>query len=190
MSPAGFQYSLCRIVYCCLVLVAVHILKDDVSIFALSNRVLLRTTASCSQRRPPGFNIRSVESCTAAHIATDNAGWPAWFQYSLCRIVYCCAGQIAEPPFVEVVSIFALSNRVLLLLVGESNLHIHSCFNIRSVESCTAAASIVVYAACVAAFQYSLCRIVYCCLRLQYPLHLYSPVSIFALSNRVLLLNR
>ncbi len=86
-----FQYSLCRIVYCC----ADYHCRDD-----------------C---RVPGFNIRSVESCTAA-----NKRW---------QRVQCA----------DVVSIFALSNRVLLLSTAWPGSSPNSCFNIRSVESCTAA---------------------------------------------------
>ncbi len=161
-----FQYSLCRIVYCC----------------PLRWRCPLPFNLS-------SFNIRSVESCTAAlaggvHclstcrvsiFALSNRvllplvhpvqeAMKMWFQYSLCRIVYCCPPNHAGPVVDDSVSIFALSNRVLLpfgFSDGTGN---------------------------PGKFQYSLCRIVYCCLAPSVPDSvILNQVSIFALSNRVLL---
>ncbi len=85
------------------------------------------------------FNIRSVESCTAALV---------------CAVLAL---------MLSVVSIFALSNRVLLLGFEVLRLFLYVCFNIRSVESCTAAR------------------------RLASMYTVQFRVSIFALSNRVLL---
>ncbi len=159
----------------------------DVSIFALSNRVLLHKAAERGLEGQTCFNIRSVESCTAAH--GQRQGWHDhhMFQYSLCRIVYCCLRAPCGRVGVGVVSIFALSNRVLLPIVWLVLAVSLSCFNIRSVESCTAAKmvhsgyapclsfNIRSVESCTAAtrpesstidppwFQYSLCRIVYCC---------------------------
>ncbi len=134
-----FQYSLCRIVYCCEIEVTPCAGGDNVSIFALSNRVLLPTYRGGEHPRGQSFNIRSVESCTAAvQIHSQVTGRPSFnirsvesctaakgvrftsrgqieFQYSLCRIVYCCLPRPAQSHAGEVVSIFALSNRVLLL---------------------------------------------------------------------------
>ncbi len=214
LSMTEFQYSLCRIVYCCRLVdaravpvtssfnirsvescTAAHARNrfyadaNGVSIFALSNRVLLPMASSKQERDKfmfqyslcrivyccpsdasgngnagERFNIRSVESCTAANAAavrdvmfrqvsifalsnrvllphrqSSQHTVPRLFQYSLCRIVYCCRSTKKDP-----------------LAPG-------FCFNIRSVESCTAA------------------------LRFRRPRAPRSPVSIFALSNRVLL---
>ncbi len=139
MTKCRFQYSLCRIVYCC------ARRRDKHSEFT------------------GGFNIRSVESCTAAAAATSWT-WPySLFQYSLCRIVYCCIDPLYSQIAPSEVSIFALSNRVLL------------------------PAFLLLCAACALAFQYSLCRIVYCCRTTNIPSCSTIAVSIFALSNRVLL---
>ncbi len=136
-----FQYSLCRIVYCC-----TGMIWND------------RRIREC-------FNIRSVESCTAASLDIETAAMQLTFQYSLCRIVYCCEASgrkaIIETRFQYSlcrivyccmvipdgiiangrVSIFALSNRVLLLMRIAGRATPYQCFNIRSVESCTAALS-------------------------------------------------
>ena len=238
-EPPGhaFQYSLCRIVYCCRCTCRCHALADSVSIFALSNRVLLHRRQWRLLRQGQRFNIRSVESCTAAGrarqlevvrhevsiFALSNRVLlldaqavlqpvERLFQYSLCRIVYCCVDHAFNQCGAHSVSIFALSNRVLLprLLVAQHGAGVlfqyslcrivYCClffkpltlcfsprFNIRSVESCTAARAVPPLpdpARCVsifalsnrvllpeqrdgggygAGFQYSLCRIVYCC---------------------------
>ncbi len=184
-----FQYSLCRIVYCCPTLPHLRRASPEVSIFALSNRVLLPSPVICrikrcvsfqyslcrivycclpdpcsAARSMPSFNIRSVESCTAAADGKTDADKANVFQYSLCRIVYCCQWHLPRTPPRQDVSIFALSNRVLLPL-GSMRQHAPlRGFNIRSVESCTAAEKVL--------------GLVGLDLR----------VSIFALSNRVLLL--
>ncbi len=206
-----FQYSLCRIVYCCS-------LDDDplglagaVSIFALSNRVLLQGMVGNNASYVRCFNIRSVESCTAAVDNNNAVRAVHTFQYSLCRIVYCCLhcllrrvcelpvsifalsnrvllrAGIADLAGKQGVSIFALSNRVLLLSNVMHWLDVNECFNIRSVESCTAATDWGSYIAALPWFQYSLCRIVYCCVIAGSLDAGAQRVSIFALSNRVLL---
>ena len=207
-----FQYSLCRIVYCCSVLMAA---RSGMSVFQYS---LCRIVYCCflRRRRQPlfhiRFNIRSVESCTAASWA-GRLGGAARFQYSLCRIVYCCRPGQKRNSFSNGVSIFALSNRVLLLRLINATLSASYSFNIRSVESCTAAERYrtgyadryrfqyslcrIVYCCKPRArdcfkyhcskFQYSLCRIVYCCVAKKVTEQPAEQVSIFALSNRVLL---
>ncbi len=161
--PVWFQYSLCRIVYCCW--------RSGGGAIAL---------VRC-------FNIRSVESCTAALHPQRHPPRRPLFQYSLCRIVYCCLHCSHHLPpttcfnirSVESctaaarslcwivagisVSIFALSNRVLLRPVRRWLVLAMMRFNIRSVESCTAAHVSPSGAVAAKLFQYSLCRIVYCC---------------------------
>ncbi len=185
-----FQYSLCRIVYCCLPATWRNV--------AALSRFNIRSVESCTAATAAivvniavivGFNIRSVESCTAATARRAAVtARSSVFQYSLCRIVYCCQQCCQSIPVARAVSIFALSNRVLLPRLGAQA------------------------GACVEMFQYSLCRIVYCCLsELAVVInHFFSfnirsvesctaatsfapckknigNVSIFALSNRVLL---
>ncbi len=141
MRRCRFQYSLCRIVYCCLP-------KLQLPAF-LGKRFNIRSVESCTAARraiandgrPRCFNIRSVESCTAAIGERMLLASRKQFQYSLCRIVYCCKIAVFMNGWKRVVSIFALSNRVLLPDLAR---------RLRNVRS---------------AFQYSLCRIVYCCHR-------------------------
>ncbi len=135
-----FQYSLCRIVYCCLVGGGALVPCEVVSIFALSNRVLLPTM--WAPRALSGTPVSIFALSNRVLLPEQPAGGTIEkkvFQYSLCRIVYCC-----HHPAV-----------VVLLSLGS--------FNIRSVESCTAAPILVDEQFCVI------------------------DVSIFALSNRVLL---
>ena len=159
-----FQYSLCRIVYCCLPATRLKPGWMSVSIFALSNRVLLprlcpnsnwtlavfqyslcRIVYCCQDPDVGlpfwrvGFNIRSVESCTAATKLAGIQDNATVFQYSLCRIVYCCPFTHVKSHSIYLVSIFALSNRVLLPWKIGLFSCTRRCFNIRSVESCTAA---------------------------------------------------
>ncbi len=182
-----FQYSLCRIVYCCAAKKAEKRRSGRVSIFALSNRVLLRVPLGHLPKHFRRFNIRSVESCTAASHSRWRGVLFLRFQYSLCRIVYCCD------------------------FTGSHGARASPRFNIRSVESCTAArpgsrpcrsAALFQYSLCRIVycckvrgrpstswktFQYSLCRIVYCCFAIAAKEISEKGVSIFALSNRVLL---
>ena len=90
----SFQYSLCRIVYCC-------------------NQPFKATSDKKAR-----FNIRSVESCTAAYVPAAFVLCRHKFQYSLCRIVYCCKTPPMIVGGIVAVSIFALSNRVLLRNAG------------------------------------------------------------------------
>ncbi len=86
-----------------------------------------------------GFNIRSVESCTAASSQSSQVNSAMVFQYSLCRIVYCCDanGSIEGFWFVFQYSLC----RIVYCCVDRSSpvRSLHRRFNIRSVESCTAA---------------------------------------------------
>ena len=157
-----FQYSLCRIVYCCARVRSGVRVRIGVSIFALSNRVLLLCHSMYSWGDMACFNIRSVESCTAACDEQDRFLNHASF--NIRSVESCTAAERNEKHHAD-----------------------KFCFNIRSVESCTAAAARGADGFGGAGFQYSLCRIVYCC---SIPNHLLvtgCKVSIFALSNRVLL---
>ncbi len=133
-----FQYSLCRIVYCCRQGKEGQTGETEVSIFALSNRVLL-------QSRKNDYH----EVLRVSIFALSN------------RVLLLCGDSTTgnRPN----VSIFALSNRVLLRFRQANHQPAVECFNIRSVESCTAAFASRARQSSIAS------------------------VSIFALSNRVLL---
>ena len=119
--------------------------------------------SSAPHTRKGSFNIRSVESCTAA--AHSKAVMTGHVSFNIRSVESCTAALILPPtmPPRPNVSIFALSNRVLLLS------HIRSLGGTGLM------------------FQYSLCRIVYCCLAVTAFNRWVEVVSIFALSNRVLL---
>ena len=112
----------------------------QVSIFALSNRVLLPTVRAVKFSRLVCFNIRSVESCTAAYGLEDSQR-SAVKCFNIRSVESCTAAQsVTSITYVDSnVSIFALSNRVLLPA---------TVYAVPNADSL---------------FQYSLCRIVYCC---------------------------
>ncbi len=200
--------------YCCIATQNCQSSRMKVSIFALSNRVLLLSSSGLTFVATTCFNIRSVESCTAARchrlrlFVIHNVSIFALSNRVLLQRDLCM------PPHAAGVSIFALSNRVLLparnaAVTAMSSVFQYSlcrivyccrgsmnewrllawCFNIRSVESCTAAEWIRHYRCEQLLFQYSLCRIVYCCYCNFVNTGVRMTVSIFALSNRVLLLS-
>ena len=138
--------------------------------------------------KPPSFNIRSVESCTAATISAGMAASAVSFNIRSVESCTAARHRQLERRMDVGVSIFALSNRVLLPGWALKLVYVWKCFNIRSVESCTAAALNTYQESDSTLFQYSLCRIVYCCSTFSLPPGRHHTVSIFALSNRVLLL--
>jgi hypothetical protein len=71
-------------VYCCLVLVAVHILKDDVSIFALSNRVLLPQPFQGDGGEGNGF-LRGYRPLWAFWNGQD---WSLLMDYSVGKVLF------------------------------------------------------------------------------------------------------
>ncbi len=198
--------------YCCNQIGLIGRLDSDVSIFALSNRVLLlgvgtmanmfslcfniRSVESCTAAGPHRrtmaayrcFNIRSVESCTAA-TETHSQHTPSP-RFNI-RSVESCTAAVARwggDSTNEEVSIFALSNRVLLPGTPTPTRWRRPSFNIRSVESCTAAFGYLEIAP--PPFPRFNIRSVESCTAAQMPkldIGCEVGVSIFALSNRVLL---
>jgi len=134
-----FQYPLFRIVCCCALSNALRAEPPDVSISALSDRVLLHSYRCCSGTTPGCFNIRSFGSCAAARNRRTGVSRAVAFQYPLFRIVCCCIPPLALLRVIVLVSISALSDRVLLLSLTLFKLTSPPSFNIRSFGSCAAA---------------------------------------------------
>ncbi len=135
-----FQYSLCRIVYCCCYCrPLLPAASPCFNIRSVESCTAAPTSAPMLLQCKKCFNIRSVESCTAARAARVAARGCAEFQYSLCRIVYCCSCVGCRPALGCITFQYSLC---------------------RIVYCCK---SVALQRGQHVTFQYSLCRIVYCC---------------------------